>query len=877
MTKKQTPLMAQYFEIRQQYPDAMLLFQVGDFYELFFDDAINASQFLAITLTKRGKNNGEDIPLCGVPVHALSHYLVKLVKGGFTVALCDQVSKPMPGTVVKRAVTRVYSPGTLTDAQLLDEKAASYVCTVVPHAARGQYGVLFTELLTAHVAATTISSDNPRLLEAELGRFFPDEVVIPPGQTEELKQHLLSLGYTVTPFRSHADETPLTPDDMFRDQTALPWLQERFAEPLRTQLEKEASVLGSMELLYRYLSRNQPSSLEQLSSISFYEPASFVQLDPATQRNLELVTNSEGGKGHTLFRVIDRAQTAMGSRLLKKWLLRPLRSHTTITQRQEVVHALVNDVATQQQLRTQLRAIADIERIVGRIALQRAVLADYKTLRIALTALTPLKAVLQPLRSVPLLEQLLLRLPAFTDLISFLANALNEDEAVDGLIKQGFSERLDRLRHLINSGQQEVMKLGQKEGEAHGIPSLKIGYTSVSGYFIEVTNTHVSKVPEHYSQVQKLAGRSRYITTELKALEREIAQAREECGDVEKELWAEVEAQVRTYTAQLRQAAHALATIDALGAFADLAYTFNYTQPTFNTEGRIAITAGRHPVVEQSLHESFIANDTSLGEVANFWIITGPNMGGKSTYLRQVALISVLAQIGSFVPADSADLPLVDRIFTRIGAGDNVAQGKSTFLVEMEETATICSQATIQSLVILDEVGRGTSTEDGRALAQAIIEYLVNHVGARTLFATHYHELTLLANADQRIANYHMSCHKKGGTLHFLHTLVPGVAQASFGIDVAKLAHLPKEVIVRARELLKNAPKAEAQLTLVAATSGQSHSLVCHPRKSEDPDTDSMTNAEREVLEELARINVDDLSPKAAFDLLWQIKPRLKR
>lgn len=855
MTKKteHTPLIAQFLEIKQQYPDAMLFFQVGDFYELFFDDAVIAAQFLAITLTKRGKANGKDIPLCGVPVHALGHYLTKLVKGGFTVALCDQLSKPQPGTVVKRAVTKVYTPGTLTDAQLLDATSASYLCAIAPVGTA--WGLCFVELLTAHVVATTVSSDDPRTRDAELARFMPDEIVLPAAGAESLAAALKKQGYTVSYLREHADQAPLSAEQLL-------------ADPLETEwgvVPDEPALHGVVQLAYRFLRHTNPPSLTQITAVSVYEPTAYVTLDAATQTNLSLVRSPEGTTAHTLFSAVNATQTAMGARHLKKWLVRPLREKVAISRRQEVVSALCNDVTVLMQLREQLRSIADVERIVGRIALHRAMVADYHTLRATLQQLEPLKKVLEVHKSVPLVETILTRLPTFDELVSVLQHSLHDDEAGQGIIKPGFNEKLDELRELAHNGQSKIQELAVREAATHDISSLKILYTSVAGYFLEVTKTHVHKVPEHYRQVQTLANRSRYITTELKELEQMLSSAQEQCSEVEKELYAQVEEYVRGFVPRLRRAASALATLDALFSFAYTAYTHSYVMPTFNTSGQLHITQGRHPVVEQSASGSFVANDTQLGCPETLWIITGPNMGGKSTYLRQVALISVLAQCGSGVPVRKADVMLVDRIFTRIGAGDNVAQGKSTFLVEMEETATICAQATKNSLVILDEVGRGTSTQDGRALAQAIIEYLAGQVGARTLFATHYHELTALASHDA-IANYHVECQKKGETLHFLHTLAPGVATASFGIDVAKLAHLPEAVIARARELLRDGEGMELSSV---APGNIFRDVSAKAVAKADPQSDA-------ILEELKNIDSDELSPRAAFDLVCKLQAKLK-
>lgn len=854
--QKHTPLIAQFLEIKQQYPDALLFFQVGDFYELFFDDAITAAEYLAITLTKRGKANGQDIPLCGVPVHALSHYLIKLVTGGFTVAICDQLSKPQPGTVVKRAVTKVYTPGTLTDDTLLNEKSSSYLCTLCPSPQGTQLGLTFTELLTAHVAATTVDLRDIRALETELARFSPDEIVLPPAGTEQLQQILKKLGYTVTLLREHADQAPLSAGDLLAEQKGADWVAS-LRPAMQKQLSQNPTMRASVEVLVRYLTHAHAAALAQLTVISFYEATQYVCLDAATQRNLSVLINQEGGAEHTLWATLDGTQTPMGSRLLKKWLVRPLRDRHGIMRRQQAVAICANSVTLLSQLKEQLRAIGDLERVVGRIALRRATHADYLRLAKTLPILPVITQLLAGQKS-ELMVELCQQLPAVQDLFHLITQTLNANESVDGLIAVGADDELDKLRQLATNGQQEIQKLAAREAAAHDISSLKILYTSVAGYFIEVTKTHVDKVPEQYRQIQTLANRSRFITTELKELEQKLATAQEQAVTRDKELYAAFENRVATWVPSLRRAATALAMIDVLYGLAHMAYLHNYVPPTFIENSSILIERGRHPVIERVLNEPFVANDTALGEAAWLWMITGPNMGGKSTYLRQVALICLMAQCGSFVPAQRAQLPLLDRIFTRIGAGDNMAQGKSTFLVEMEESATICGQATKDSLVILDEVGRGTSTQDGQALAQAIVEYLAHTVKARTLFATHYHELTALSEQVHGIANYHVECRKEGETLHFLHTLAPGVATASFGIEVAQLAQLPKSVIARARELLW-----QPSFVMPATTSSSASSTA---------------NSEHtaEIVAELEKLDIDDLSPRAAFAVVQRLHERVK-
>jgi len=793
--EKATPLMKQYFAIKDQHPDTLLFFQVGDFYELFFDDAKTASSFLAIALTKRGKHKGENIPLCGVPVHALSHHLTKLVKGGFKVAICDQTSKPQPGKVVKRAVTQVFTPGTLTDEHMLDNKSASYLLSFYPD--RDRWGLIFTELLTAQMFATSVPQNSYRMIESELIRFFPDEIIIPGYQSaKRFDTYFRKQGYMVS-----IGEGEGSPDS---------WMEAQFSESTLKKLTDYDAITSSLRLLYWYLKKNQERALEQLRSIQFYQPQDYLILDASTQKNLEIIKGlNEGFKGakNTLFAVVDRAVTPMGSRMIRKWLQRPLIQKEMIIQRQEVVAALAKDLEAMGKLEELLGSISDLERIVGRVALRRALLNDYLALKSSLKLIPQIKQVLQQHLLFYLTDMVQARLVDFAPIIELLECSLNSDTSKKWVIKKGFDQELDRLRELVDNSQHEILQLEREEIGKTGISSLKIRFNNISGYYIEVTKPNVKLVPDRYTQQQTLVNRSRYVTQELKDLEREILKSQNEIEEVEQNAFDRVKQAVEEKLSLLRQVAQAVAYLDALFGFARVAYDNSYAAPVFheNSDKRdIIIKKGRHPVVEVALHSDFIPNDTSLIDEESLWILTGPNMGGKSTYLRQVALLCIMAQSGSMIPAESAELPILDRIFTRIGSGDNLAEGKSTFLVEMEEAAIICNQATKNSLVILDEVGRGTSTFDGIAIAQSIIEYIVKEIKARCLFATHYHELTMLKKNFSAIENYHVASKRTSNGLLFLHNVVKGVAQGSFGIEVAKLAQLPHSVVYRAGEILRS-------------------------------------------------------------------------
>ncbi len=878
--KESTPLMQQFEAIKAEYPDALLLFQVGDFYELFYDDAKTAAAFLGITLTARGKSKGEPIPLCGVPVHARDHYVSKLVKGGFKVAICDQLEEPKPGTVVKRGVTQLLTPGTLVESTLLNEKSASYLFSFVP--LKTSWGLVFGELLTAQLFATILPTDSVKQLEAELSRFFPDEILIPQSsEAKQLQQNFKQLGYFTTIMHDH-DET-----DSIR---AL--IKRTLHRETHDKVSTDAALQQALYNLFAYLKRTQSSSLEQFTSIHFYEPDDFLLIDAATQRNLELVKNNhDGSTAHTLFSVLDTATTSMGSRMLKKWLLRPLVKQDAIAHRHDIIATFMQHITLMQQTQKGLRGIGDLERIIGRIALNRAHMHDYQALHESLSRLPQLRELLYPHTKTIIFASIHQYLGDFSALCDLLERALNTDTSTEWIIKQGFDAKLDRMRSLVHNAHKNILDLELREQAATGINSLKIRYNNVHGYYIEITKTNLDLVPAHYKRQQTLVGRERYITPELQNLQHELVTARNEIDAVEKQLFEEIKAQVFEQIHPLRKAAHALAHLDVLLSLAYTAYERGYIRPTWNDARSIAITQGRHPVVEQSLDCRFIPNDTMLTDAESLWIITGPNMGGKSTYLRQVALISIMAQIGSYVPAKAASLPLLDRIFTRIGAGDNVAQGKSTFLVEMEETAHICQHATERSLVILDEVGRGTSTFDGLAIAQAVVEYIHTHIKARCLFATHYHELTHLQDYLPGIASYYAASSNGKHGIVLLHQIVKGVADGSFGVEVAKRAELPRAVITRAEHILQTLQVSEEQQSAALARSMQgavrdqeTDALLGHQLTALRTENKQLLNAYKEahqkaaVLEQILNpfrtLNYDELSPKMAFDLLWKLKER---
>ena len=860
-----TPLMRQYHDIKQRINDALLFFQVGDFYELFFDDAKTAAAFLGITLTKRGNLNGEPIPLCGVPVHTKDHYIAKLVRGGFKVALCEQLTEPIPGKVVERGITQVYTPGTLIDPKLLDAKSASYLFSFFP--LMDSWGLLFAELLTAQLYATLVPANAPRMLEAELSRFFPDEVLLPANKVaKQYEPQFKKWGYFTTVLDYSYDQS--------QDRELHQWLEHQFDANVATRIDTYEPLKLACFNFYRYIKTTQVNALTTFKQLHFYKPEDYLMLDAATQRNLELTQGSSGQTAHTLFATLDGARTPMGSRMIKKWMVRPLIKAAAIEQRYDVLSDFISNVALLESVQQLLNGIGDIERVVGRIALRKAQLADFLSLMQALH----LTAGLQPMlagHEVALLVSITSHLGDFSTLHELLRSSLNEDSTTDWLIKTGFDAELDRMRTLVEQSNTKIVALEAEECQATGIASLKIRYNQIHGYYIEVTKANMHLVPAHFIRQQTLVGRERFITPALQQLQAEINKARSEITAVEKEVFERVKLAVYNQVNALRKWAQALAHLDALLGLARVSYEHNYVRPTFNTQRAITITQGRHPVIERVVQTGFIANDTQLDDEQSTWIITGPNMGGKSTYLRQVAHICLMAQMGCFVPARAACLPLVDRIFTRIGAGDNLAQGKSTFLVEMEETATICLYATANSLVILDEVGRGTSTFDGLAIAQAVVEYIHTQIKARCLFATHYHELTALQAQFPGLVSYYAASSKTQEGILFLYKMIKGVADGSFGVEVAKLAQLPESIITRAHDLLMTF-NAQDSLTCVKAAAPDAR--ISQLVKANEQLAQQVQRIEQALLRVKRRsalledIDYENLSPKQAFDLLWRLK-----
>ncbi len=802
--------MRQYFEIKEKYPGTILLFRVGDFYETFSDDAELVSNELGITLTKRN-NGGDQTPLAGFPYHALDTYLPKLVKKGYRVAICEQTEDPDTAKkagkkVVNREVTEITTPGVTMSEKLLDHKQNNYIAAI--HQAGGTTGVAFSDISTGEFALCQVSNQD---LETFFQSLSPSEVLV----QKKLKNRDESLAsYNIT----HVEDWVYEGDYGYKQLT----------EHFNTHSLKGFGVENLMiahvaaGALLHYLQETQKSSLAHLKKIYAYENADYMALDGSTKRNLELTASlQERGTEGTLVSILDYTLTAMGGRLLRKWIMRPLKQLSTVRSRLDAVGTFFSHHQERQQLRDELKEIGDLERLISRISVGRTNARDLQQLQLSLAQIPRVKTCFSKLED-PVLQDIFKRLKLLLDLQERIEEALAEEPPVsirDGdIFRDGFNEDLDELRDIARNGKDYIAQIKNKLAKETGISSLKIGYNKVFGYYIEVTNTHKEKVPEHFIRKQTLVNSERYITPELKEVEEKVLSAEDRSKTLEAELFEDLRMYVAESAEDVQAVAAALAELDCLQGFSEVSYRNNYVKPDVNESDMITVKKGRHPVVEQTLPagEPFIPNDITMDN-SNYQIliITGPNMAGKSIILRQTGLIVLMAQIGCFVPAKEAKIGLVDKIFTRVGASDNLAAGESTFLVEMNEAANILNNATPRSLILLDEVGRGTSTFDGLSIAWSLVEYLHNkaEVAAKTLFATHYHELNEMETLYERIKNYNVQVKEHNGKVIFMRKLVRGGADHSYGIQVADMAGLPQIVIERAKVILGNLEKHSLDVT----------------------------------------------------------------
>ncbi|HXM91544.1 MAG TPA: DNA mismatch repair protein MutS, partial [Candidatus Dormibacteraeota bacterium] len=832
MIEATTPLMQQYQGIKSRYPHALLLFRLGDFYELFYEDAIIAARELQITLTSRNREKGQPIPMCGVPYHAADGYIARLIRAGFKIAICDQMELPGPGKkIVRREVVRVITPGTATDGAVLEARENNFLAAVAKDAA-GTLGMAYVDLSTGEFQTTEFSGAGAaEALRDELQLLRPRETLLPRPQQlfETAKTSLLDGTGGV---ESRLDEW------IFRHDYAERILREHFgvAELTGFGLDGHPQSLAAAGAIIHYLRENAArgddahcvEALRHLDGVRYYEQQNALVLDPVSVRNLELInpifTEESGRAGPTtLIAALDVTVTGMGARLLRSWMMRPLIDPVAIEARLNAVAHLVQQTMVRGEIRKELKGILDLERITSRIALGLATPRELVALRKSLVRIPLLKNFLTPppAGGSELLRRIFTEIDELSDVRERLERGIADDPpalaTTPGMIRSGFDGELDELRNVSQHSKEIIAAMEERERKRTGIASLKIRFNSIFGYYIEISKVNLHLAPADYERKQTLVNAERFTSAELKECERKTLAADERIAEIENRLFVELRSGVAAHAARLRVTASAIAQLDVLTSFAKLAAERGYCRPEFSATGELLIVDGRHPVIEELLRqrgERFVPNELYLeSQRQQLLLITGPNMGGKSTYLRQAALIVLMAQMGSFVPARQAKLPVTDRIFTRIGASDNLARGRSTFLVEMSEVAAILHHATPSSLVLLDEVGRGTSTFDGLSIAWAVVEHLQKHTGARTLFATHYHELTELADLLSAVKNVHVSVKETPNEIVFLRRVEPGSADKSYGIEVARLAGLPRSVIERAREVLHKHEQSEHELS----------------------------------------------------------------
>ena len=864
-----TPAMRQYFEAKRQYRDAIVFFRMGDFYEMFYEDALTAARALELTLTSRSKDTtGGAIPMCGVPFHAADGYITRLVTKGFRVAVCEQMEDPKKAKgLVRREVVRVVSPGTLTDASYLDAREPAFLMGIAPAQPGPGYGVALLDLSTGEfTAAEYRGSEGRQALADELVVLKPREIVTPAG-FEEVPALIGELRLT----------TRLTPVDgwMFEAESA----RRSLLEQLRVQslhgfgLEGKTAACCAAGALVQYLRDTQKVDLAHVREVSFRTGADCLLVDPTTLRNLEVIEATGGGRSGSVLDEIDRTITPMGGRLMRAWLLRPLIAIERIQDRLDAVEELAFRSTERAKLRETLKGVHDLERLVARAALGTAGPRDLVSLRQSILSVPRVRMLLQDLQA-PLIRSLLAELDDLTDLRAELeATLLDEPPAVardGGIIRDGVDPELDDLRRISRSGKQCIAQMEEAERARTGIGSLKIRYNRVFGYYIEVSKSNLASVPAEYHRKQTIAGGERFITPALKEYEEKVLGADERILQREVEIFDRLRQRVAGESSRVQETARGLATLDVLASLAETAALHNYTKPLLHDGDELVATDARHPVVERHVPDAFVPNDITLdGGSHQLIILTGPNMGGKSTYLRQTALLCLMAQTGSFVPARSAKLPIVDRLFARVGASDNIARGQSTFMVEMQETANILHSATSRSLVILDEIGRGTATFDGLSLAWAVAEHLASHGKTRpkTIFATHYHELTDLADALPSVANFHVVVREWKDDIVFLRKVVPGRSDRSYGIQVARLAGLPATVVARAREILNGLERDElsrgGRPSLNAAAASDTRQLGLFQVPPAEPDV---------VHARLREIDVNNLTPLQALAILEELK-----
>ncbi len=859
-----TPMMEQYFEIKNQYKDYLVFYRLGDFYEMFFDDAIIASRELELTLTGRDCGEEERAPMCGVPFHSAEGYIGKLIEKGYRVAICEQVEDPATAKgLVKRDVIRVITPGTLIESNLLSETKNNYLCSV--YVAENGCGVCFADVSTAEIYATCFDNTNAEArLKNELGTYSPCEIVLNVSSSKlpwfdaYINDRLKAMVLDNQPHR-------------FEQELVRKTVKKQFDEDTCAQVLPNTAIASSVGALLNYIAEMQKCDISYIKKLNVYNDGQYMELDINTRRNLELTEamRSKEKKGSLLW-VLDKTHTAPGARLLRKWVEHPLLNVKEILKRQGAVSELYGNYMLREEIGVLLDSVLDLERLITKVVYGTANAKDLRAIAGTVAILPELKTLLSGCTS-----EELVRIYNSIDLLEDICKLINDAIVEDppfviregGIIKDGFNADVDYLRTIMNDGKGWIEKAAEEEREKTGIKNLKISYNKVFGYYIEVTRSYIDLVPDRYIRKQTLSNCERYITQELKDMEATILGATDKICSLEYELFQQIRSVVAQNSERIQETAGFLSLVDVYLSLATVASKNKYVCPEVDLTDIITIKEGRHPVVEQFVRDSyFVPNDVYLNTNRNrLMLITGPNMAGKSTYMRQVALITIMAQIGSFVPAEDARIGIVDKVFTRVGASDDLASGQSTFMLEMNEVAYILKNATKRSLIIYDEVGRGTSTFDGMSIARAIVEYTSGKkIGAKTLFATHYHELTSLEDEFDGIVNYNIAARKRGDNITFLRKIVRGSTDDSYGIEVAKLAGVPNEVIKRAKEILSVVEKSAKTLTLTDNEVEKDESIITIDDCIEE-----------QIIQELRAIDVNTLSPYEAMMLLYDLKKRL--
>jgi DNA mismatch repair protein MutS len=866
-----TPMMQQYLRIKAEHPGALLFYRMGDFYELFYDDARRAAKLIDITLTSRGQSAGEPIPMAGVPYHSVDTYLSRLVRKGESVAICEQIGDPSKSKgPVDRQVVRVVTPGTVTDDALLEQRRETLLAAVVARPSKDgtSYGLAWLDLAAGRF--TVLEADGAGALEAELERLKPAELLVPEDQSREIGVITHGAQRVRPPWHFELASA----SRLLTDQLGTLDLRGFGADDLPLAISAAGALL-------QYVRETQKSALPHITKLAVEERGDSLQLDAATRRNLEIDVSLSGQDSATLFALLDSTVTPMSSRALRRWLNRPLTDQQELRRRYQSI-ALLVDARRFESLREPLRTIGDVERILSRVALRSARPRDLTGLRSSIAALPGLRAALNRIDA-PLIRELMNAIDEHADVADLLQRAIAEEPSVvlrDGdVIAPGYDAELDELRQISMHTDEFLLELERRERERSGIPSLKLAYNRVSGFFIEVNRSHAERVPKDYIRRQTVKSAERFITPELKSFEDKVLGAREKALARERELYDIILTQLTDRLGALQSTAAAVATVDVLGALAERAAQLGWSEPTLVAESRLEIRGGRHPVVEQFIDGAFVPNDLALDASRRMLIVTGPNMGGKSTYMRQCALIALLAHVGSFVPADRAVLGPLDRIFTRIGAGDDLAGGRSTFMVEMTEAANILNNATDKSLILMDEIGRGTSTFDGLSLAWAVARHIARVNRSFTLFATHYFELTSLATEVDGCVNVHLDATEHRDGIVFLHAVKEGPASRSYGLAVAQLAGVPREVVAAAREYLSalekggGAPGDTAQSPRSRGRTAMNTPQAQLPLEPPPPPPPDPRLLELEAA--VRAVSADDLSPRAALDLVYKLRALL--